>query len=277
VTTQVESPYEPEARFSTKGRFHWVGYKVHLTETCDDDRPHLLTQVATTVAPVPDVAQLAAIQHGLAHAGLLPAQHLVDAGYVRAADLVASRDAYQVDLVGPIYADRHWQARAKEGFDVGHFQVDWEAQVVRCPEGRTSVRWSPTQTARGPMVHVDFAPADCAACAVRSHCTRAKHQPRALTLQPRAEHEAIQAARQRQQTAEFAADYARRAGIEGALSQGVRAFGLRQARYRGLGKTHLQHVATATAINVSRLADWLDGEPPATTRCSRFAALHMAA
>jgi transposase len=54
---------------------------------------------------------------------------------------------------------------------------------------------------------------------------------------------------------------------------GVRAYGLRQARYRGLAKTHLQHVATAAAINIVRLADWLNGVPRATTRCSRFAAL----
>jgi hypothetical protein len=53
----------------------------------------------------------------------------------------------------------------------------------------------------------------------------------------------------------------------------LRAFGLRQARYRGLAKTRLQHVATATAINLVRLADWLNHAPRAPTRCSRFAAL----
>ena len=111
------------------------------------------------------------------------------------------------------------------------------------------------------------------ACPTRALCTRAKAGARNITLQSRPEHEAIQAARQRQQTAEFAAQYAPRAGIEGTLSQGIRAFGLRKARYRGLAKTHLQHVATATAINLFRLADWLDQVPRATTRCSAFAAL----
>jgi transposase len=98
---------------------------------------------------------------------------------------------------------------------------------------------------------------------------------RSLTLQARAEHEAIQAARQRQTTAEFAAQYAPRAGVEGTLSQGVRAFGLRQARFRGLAKTHLQHVATAAAINIARLGDWWNGSPRAPTRCSHFAALAL--
>ena len=136
------------------------------------------------------------------------------------------------------------------------------------------MRWCETDTARGrTMVAVGFSTADCSACPTRSLCTRAKTGARNLTLQPRAEHEAIQAARRRQQTTEFAAQYAPRAGVEGTLSQGVRAFGLRKARYRGPAKTHLQHVATATAINLVRLADWLNGTSRATTRRSAFAAL----
>jgi len=273
ATAQLESPYEPQARYSTKRDLSWVGYKVHLTETCDDDRPHLVTDVATTIAPATDVEQLAAIHQGLAQADRLPAQHLVDGGYVRARNLVASRDEHRIDLIGPIYEDRQWQAKAKNGFDVAHFRVDWNAQRVRCPQGRQSVRWCPTQTARGPMIHVAFSPADCTPCAARPQCTRAQTQPRSLTLQPQAEHEALQAMRQRQQTPEFGAQYAPRAGVEGTLSQGVRAFGLRRARYRGLAKTHLQHVATAAAINVRRLADWLSEVRPARTRRSRFAAL----
>ncbi len=271
---QIESPYEPEARYSTKRGLSWVGYKVHLTESCDDDLPHLVTEVETTVAPETDVEQLAAIQAGLARIELLPAQHLVDAGYVRARNLVTSRAEHQIDLVGPMADDHQWQAKAGQGFALAHFRVDWEARVVHCPQGRRSVRWCETQTARDrPMIHVDFAPADCTPCPDRSRCTRAKTQPRSLTLQSRAEHEALQAARQRQARPEFAAEYAPRAGIEGTLSQGVRVCGLRRARYRGLRKTHLQHVATAAALNLGRLHNWLVGAPRAQTRCSRFAAL----
>ena len=60
---------------------------------------------------------------------------------------------------------------------------------------------------------------------------------------------------------------------EGTISQGVRAFGMRQTRYRGLTKTHIQHIATAAAINLERLIAWFDEVPRATTRTSRFAAL----
>ena len=278
ASEQLESPYEPEVRYASKGGTHWTGYKVHLTETCDDERPHLLTQVATTVAPATDLGQLPVIQADLDRVGLLPAQQLVDAGYVHGRSLVTSSRGYEIDLVGPIAEDRQWQAKEGTGFDVARFQIDWEAQRVTCPRGRASLRWYETQTARErTMIHVDFAAADCTPCPARSLCTRAKTLPRSLTLQPRAQHEAIQAARQNQTTTAFVKQYARRAGIEGTVSQGVRRFGLRRARYRGLAKTHLQHVATAAAINVHRLTDWLNEASRAPTRTSHFAALAAAA
>jgi transposase len=278
VVEQIESPHEPEARYGAKRGHHWVGYKVHATETCDDAQPHLLTQVATTLAPAADVAHLAPIQDELASKGVPPSQHLVDAGYVRGRNLVSSRERHQIDLLGPVAADHQWQAQAGTGFDLSHFQIDWEGQVVTCPRGRKSVRWCATKTARErTMIGVAFAAADCTPCPLRAQCTRAKTLPRSLTVQPQAEHEAIQAARSRQQTADFAAAYARRAGIEGTLSQGVRAFGLRTTRYRGLAKTHLQHIATAAAINVQRVTDWLDDQPRATTRRSHLARLAPAA
>lgn len=87
----------------------------------------------------------------------------------------------------------------------------------------------------------------------------------------------MQAARRRRATAECAARSACRAGGEGTVSQGGRAFGLRRARSRGLAKTHLQHVATAAAMNVDRLIDWLNDVPRAQTRCSHVAALRPVA
>ena len=94
-----------------------------------------------------------------------------------------------------------------------------------------------------------------------------------MTLRPRELHEALQAARRQQETAEWKAEYAARAGVEGTVSQGVRGFGLRRCRYIGLAKARLQHVATAAAINVYRISDWLGGVPRAATRTSPFVRL----
>ena len=69
----------------------------------------------------------------------------------------------------------------------------------------------------------------------------------------------------------------RRAGVEGTLSQGVRAFGMRRSRYVGLAKTALQQVCIAVGMNVSRVVHWLDGLPRAKARVARFAALAQTA
>lgn len=86
-------------------------------------------------------------------------------------------------------------------------------------------------------------------------------------------HFALVAARQREQTEEFKQEYARRAGVEGVHAQGVRTMGLRRSRYVGEPRTHLQHVVTATAMNISRLYDWLQGTSPHTTPLSQLARL----
>ena len=88
-------------------------------------------------------------------------------------------------------------------------------------------------------------------------CTRAKDAPRLLTVLPQAQHVALQAARQRQETDEFKTQYSLRAGVEGSISQGVRRFDLRRSRYIGLARTQLQQTINATAMNLVRLADWL--------------------
>lgn len=89
----------------------------------------------------------------------------------------------------------------------------------------------------------------------------------------REERAALEAARVRQATAAGQRFRALRRGIESTIARGVRALGLRRARYRGLVKTHLQHVATAAALDLSRVAAWLEGRPLAPTRISRFAAM----
>jgi hypothetical protein len=124
ASERLESPSELEARFATKRQLQWVGYKAHLTETCDEDLPHLVTQVTTTSAPATDVAQLARIQDALAARLLLPSEHLVDAAYVRALNLVQSRERYQIDLVGPVDTDHRWQARVEGGFTSERFAID---------------------------------------------------------------------------------------------------------------------------------------------------------
>jgi len=274
----VQSPYDAEARFTTKRQTHWTGYKAHVTETCDPDEPHLVVHVATTAATTHDSKVTPEVHRDLAARDLLPAQHLMDQGYVDSELLLTSQEAFGVDLVGPVPADQSWQARAARGFAVTDFVVDWDARAVRCPQGKWSTGWCPAIDQYGdPVIHVNFGLPECAACPARARCTRSTTTGRKLTLRPRPKHEALVAARQRQETIAFRAEYARRAGIEGTLAQGTRRFGLRHARYRGLPKTHLQHVLTALSMNLVRLVAWFGDPTHSRVRPSRFVALAAAA
>ena len=142
---------------------------------------------------------------------------------------------------------------------------------------RAGPAWTPARNRHGqPVITVAFAAADCRACALRPACTSAPERPRQLTIRPRPEHEALQAARQRQADPAFPARYAGRAGIEGTMSQAAFAFGMRRTRDRGLQKTHLHHIATATAINLQRFVDWIGEIPRSKTYQSHFARLALA-
>jgi transposase len=270
----IVSPYDVDARFGVKRDIRWTGYKVHLTETCDADSPNLITHVATTAATTADVDLTASIHQALAARDLMPAEHIVDTGYMDADLIVSSQTDYQLTLIGPVGPDTSWQARAGKGFDGTQFRVDWDKQQVTCPQGHASRYWRPGHDTDGvPIVHFWFDQKDCAACPVRADCTKAATRPRTMKLRTQAEYEALQAARQYQTSEAFKQQYAQRAGVEGTISQGVHGFGIRQARYRGLARTHLQHVLTAVAISLARLLAWWDERPKAQTRQSRFTAV----
>ena len=121
------------------------------------------------------------------------------------------------------------------------------------------------------MTRIHFSTTDCKPCALKPRCTRAPR--RLLTPRRHEEHVALETARARETGKKFAGEHRRRAGIEGTLSQGVRAMHLRRSRYVGLAKTHLQHVLTAAAMNLSRLGCWLAGTPRERTRQSAFTRL----
>ena len=270
-----DSPYDPEARYGNKRSTTWTGYKVHITETCPSDEVHLITNVETTPAHLSDIDQTEVIHESLAAQELLPDEHFVDAGYVDGTLLVNSLEQHSIQLIGPVRPNVSWQSKIPGGYDLSQFKINWKTKRVTCPQGKKSTnKWTFHKDKWGnTVIGIKFPRQTCRLCPARSLCTRSKTEPREITLRPQPEHEAIVRRRQEQQTPEWLEQYHRRAGIEGTISQGVRAFGLRKARYLGLAKVHLQHILTATAINAVRLVAWWQGVPTELTRTSRFAAL----
>src|SRR5262245_12324840 len=221
--------------------FNGNSYKLHLTETCDTGHPDLITQVMTTPATPQDRVMGPAIQQDLADRDLRPGTHRLDSGSGDADLLVTAQTPHQIDGVGPPFGSYSRQWREGQGDDLQAFAIDWEAQQARCPQGHARGHWRPGHQVSGdPVMRIRCDGATCRACPVRRECTSAQAAPRQLTVRPQAHHEALRAARQRQETPQFKAQYALRAGVESSLSQGIRRFDLRRRRYLGIAGTSPQ-------------------------------------
>ena len=290
---RIASPYDTDARWGVKREEFWLGYKLHVSETCDDAPPcdcgadggerhgrgcaagtfpNLITHAGTTAATVPDSAMTGPVHDALAGKDLAPGRSYLDSGYL-SADLVVTEYArHGIALIGPLLADTSAQARAGNGYARTDFGTDYDNQSVTCPQGKTSVSWYPCAQRGKDAIVVQFSTADCGPCPVRDLCTKGRR--RQLTLQPRALAEAQAAARNAEKTIPFQADYARRAGVEGTMHQAT-AHGARRARYRGLSKTRLDHAYMACALNLLRLEAYWNGNPLDRRRTSHLARLEL--
>ena len=275
---RFNSPYDVDAHYGTKGKHHWDGYKVHFTETCDEDSPHLITHVETTSAVLTDVEFTGVIQGALARKGLAPGEHMVDMGFM-SVDLVMTSLKQGITLIGPARTDNSWQRRTNSGFDRSKFKIDFQGRTVTRPQGKASLYWK--ERLNNPRGHrevcVLFSKADFTNCQVKQFCTKKPESARALTFRAEEVLGTQDAQRALTNSPEWLALDRSRAGIEGSISQGVRSLGLRRSRYQSEAKTRLHCVGVAAGVNVQRVAAWLDEVPRVKTRVSRFASLRLVA
>ncbi|WP_331748350.1 IS1182 family transposase [Streptomyces chartreusis] len=281
---RLASPYDPDARYGVKRGSGWTGFKTHLTETCEPDALHVITNVETTSANVDDAEMTQVVHQRLGKRQLLPDEHVVDAGYVTAAHILTARDDHSVTLLGPVGADTHHAKRGDSDqapdLTQAAFHVDRDAKQVTCPEGTVSVTWSDQRKPSGtPITRVHFAGEDCDPCPLRSRCTKATNAKygRSLTLLPRDQQEVLARQRAEQQTEEWKSRYNIRAGVEGTISQAAHRTRLRRTPYHGQAKTHLANLLSAAAINLIRLDAWTNDALPGGTRTSHLARLDLAA
>jgi transposase len=291
---KISSPYDTDARWAVKKDLLWLGYKLHISETCDDPPacgcppdpaaarpgrcphdvlPNLITHVATTDATVPDALMAVPVSEALHRKALPPARHYLDSGYASPEAMLQAREL-GIALVTPLLSDTSRQAREKTGYDRSAFAVDYDARTVTCPQGSTARKWYPTRIRGKDAVVVAFAAADCRPCPARADCTTARGG-RGLTLPPRGQYEVQAAARATQDSKDWQHDYNRRAGIEATMSQAAAVTGIRRARYRGLPKTRLEHVYSAVALNLHRLDAYWNDTPIDRTRTSHLARLDL--
>ena len=182
AAVRITSPYELEARYCTKRDTQWVGYKLHLSETCEPEHPDLITQVHHDPATTPDCTMGPPIVQDLAARDLLPGTHLLDSGYVDA-DFLVTAQQHQIDVVGPPFGSYSWQHKIAHGYDLQAFVLDWDAHQAHCPQGHTSVKWTPGHDVSGdPVFRIRFdgppvapvPPVRCAPCRLEARAILSK-------------------------------------------------------------------------------------------------------
>jgi transposase len=297
---RIASPYDTDARWAARrGGIYWLGYKLHITETCDDPPPctcgqaaaaargdehrkgcahlvfpNLITNVATTDATVTGNQLTEPVHDGLAARKLAPGRHYADSGYLSAALVVSALATLGIALIGPLLAGKSAQARAGAGYARADFTIDYDTKTATCPQGKTSSSWT-LCTQKGQAAAVaTFSPGDCGPCPARPQCTTSSRRRRQITILPRDLARAQATARAAEKTTPFQADYARRAGIEGTMHQAT-SHGARRARYRSLPKTRLDHIYMACALNFLRLEAFWTGTPLDRQRTSHLARLEL--
>ena len=259
----IASPHDPDVRYSQKGKqTKWTGYKAQITETVDDELP-LITDIGIHSAIEADSSALEPIQDRLQQRDLSPDQQYVDQGYCNGKNIASSQQR-EIDLRGKVTSQSH----KPQGFRLEDFDIDLEARMAICPEGKMASSFNPSSQA-DVAFHVRFGK-QCVGCPVRSHCTREK-RGRSLEISPY--HAILTQRRHEQRTAAFQQDMHARARIESTICELVRKHGLRQSRYRGQQKVSLQAAFTATAVNLKRLARYLAKQTPhfPMARLSSFA------
>ena len=187
---RIVSPYDVAARYSRRGQVtRWTGHLAHVTETCADDGPNVITDVATMPATSDDRQALAGIHTRLEHRGLLPGEHLVDGGCTSLVHMERAGREHKVTLTGPLPGNPTRQHRAQDGYARDDFRVDYDRREVTCPQGQVSKGWHgpyPTSSPdAAPLIVARFTKGQCQPCPARAACTTSGDVKRTVGFPPR--------------------------------------------------------------------------------------------
>jgi hypothetical protein len=258
----IVSPHEPQARWSEKRGQDWIGYRLEVTETAEEDvAGQFLTDIDLVAANADDSQTVDAIQERLIEGDLKPEEHYVDQGFTSGANLAHSLGR-GIELLGPVALDT---SRKPEGYRQSDFHLDFASRQATCPQGKTSAAWYARPQPDGYVgAEIQFKE-QCVGCPAQAVCAPAKNG-RTLKVSPY--HTLIRQRRAEQQTEAFQKKMQRRSAIEGTISELTRRHGARRARYRGRLKGRLQMLFTGAAVNLKRLARALVTQQQAAVQAS---------
>jgi transposase len=255
-TGAVQNPHNPDAQWSYKSTMKnkdWVGHKVQVAETVEDNPRQpgeptkgVITSIVTQDAPGSEKAGLAAVLKEQRELGLeKPEMIYADAGYVSGPSM-AKASAESFKLMGPALPSANRGVYPSEAFE-----VNVERRYAVCPAGKTSTQCAKMKAGKTGKITYRFEWCGlCQECTLKEQCLHKGERDRMLRVN---EHHTFSQARWRlMRTAEFKKDMYHRNGIEGTHSELVRGYGLRRARYRGNKKVRLQNYLIGAACNVKR-------------------------
>lgn len=252
----VQNPHDADVEWSAKGhgkeKKEWKGYKVQVAETVasQEDQSSFIASVVTQRATESDDAGLPATLQKQKALGLgLPSELYTDGAYISGRAIQEAKEAGW-QLVGPAQPSASRVRLAKE-YRIEAFDISITERKAVCPDGKTSTNCSKlTEEKSGKVAYRFEFGSQCHSCPHKAACVASALPHRTILVG--AYHEELQQRRRDQQSEEFQLRMHQRNAIEGTISELVRGYSLRRARYRGFIKVDLQNQLIATACNIKR-------------------------
>lgn len=241
---RIISLTDTEMRHGRKSSAHrFDGHKAIVSM---DQASEMILDVGDLAASAGDGKSLMpGIERVEEHAGVTVEHAIGDGAFGSGANRAACAEREQpVDLLSPL------RQPVDPEVDKSAFQIDLEAQTATCPQGHTVSVQSIRQEKDRPVLHFAFPCQTCEACPLFSRCVRSQTNGHSLNTSPFEAY--LQAARERQKTAEFKETYRLRSRVEGKQAEMVR-HGLRNTRYVGEAKRQFQRLWLGAAVNLKRL------------------------
>jgi hypothetical protein len=234
------SVHDPEMRHGRKSSSH--RFNGHKAQVAVDTDTQLITAVEVLPGNAPDAEKaLEVVEASEAATGCEVEEVIGDCAYgsgeTRAEFAEAGRTV--VAKVPDIQNQGYFPKTA--------FEIDLEASTCTCPNKQQTRDFRPAKSGGGMFV---FATETCAACPLRTQCTRGQ-SGRTIQVHP---HEVLlQQARELQASPAFHEARRRRQVVEHRIAR-LAQLGIRQARYFGRTKTLFQVCLAAAVANLTLLA-----------------------
>jgi hypothetical protein len=234
------SIHDPEMRHGRKSSSH--RFNGHKAQVAVDTDSQLITAVEVLPGNAPDADKaLEVVEASEAATGCEVEEVIGDCAY-GAGETRAEFAASGRTLVAKVPEIQNQGYFAKTDF-----QIDLEAGTCTCPNKQHTQDFRPAKSGGGTFV---FATETCAACPLRTQCTRGQ-SGRTIQVHP---HEVLlQQARELQASRAFDEARRRRQVVEHRIARLVQ-LGIRQARYFGRTKTLFQLALAAAVANLTLLA-----------------------